>query len=298
MMNVRVGIIGAGRVALSLALALQRLNSLQWIVVRSAERRAELRLAFDEELVSSSVSAIESMPDIIIVAVSDRAIRTVTEELVMHHGTALEGRFVLHCSGFEGVDILESVLTIGARPVAAHPFQTFSTAQEHLLNGISWGIECDAEHREYIGSFVRMLNGTPVFLSQYTRAHKALYHISAVMASNYVVTAIAAAQDSAVAAQLDPALLLQPIIRTTVENSFMAMARQGVPPLTGPIARGDISAVRVHIAALRELPELLRQYCHLGLATLDFAAAQGYVDDDTAILIREELQSQLQPQVG
>ncbi len=294
----RVGIVGAGKVGLSIAMKLQHVQALEWMIVRSADRMSQLHMAMPDIKLYKQIESAQSIPDIIVIAVPDAAIESVAEELSIALGPALEGCLVLHCSGSRGLECLSSCERAGALCAAAHPFQTFTHAHERLLNGISWGIECEADVESRVGALVRSLGGTPIILSEYARAHKALYHISAVFASNYVEALIAASRDAAEAAQIPAPLFLQPIIHTAVESAMLSMAHQGRAPLSGPIARGDVETLKRHLEALKEHPSLFRQYCYFALATNEFALQQGYVTEDRYLEIREVLESALLPQIG
>ena len=45
--------------------------------------------------------------------------------------------------------------------------------------------------------------------------------------------------------------------------------------LTGPVARGDVAAVRVHLKALREYPYIRKIYLALGRQALQMAVERG-----------------------
>jgi predicted short-subunit dehydrogenase-like oxidoreductase (DUF2520 family) len=118
---------------------------------------------------------------------------------------------------------------------------------------------------------IRSLHGTPVILSDHTRKHKTLYHITAVIASNYLSALAASVQDAAIASQIDARLFSTPIIETTLDNAMMQMTRGDLPLLSGPISRADIQTVQRHLNELHESPSLKRSYCLMGIATADLA---------------------------
>ena len=54
-------------------------------------------------------------------------------------------------------------------------------------------------------------------------------------------------------------------------------------PLTGPIARGDIGTVQIHLNTLKETaPAILPAYCELGLQTVPVALAKGKINERQA----------------
>ena len=102
---------------------------------------------------------------------------------------------------------------------------------------------------------------------------KTLYHASAVVASNYLVTlldlAIRLIEEAGIKRQ-DAFNLLKPLIEGTLSN----IGKVGVKKaLTGPIARGDIKTVEKHIEEIGfKRPELLALYKMLAFYTINIAA--------------------------
>jgi len=261
------GIIGLGRLGGTLAQALKPL----WGVAHSPANAEEYQRHCGG--MYSSIEDLEVLPECIIITVPDGQIESVAHSVANHFGSRLEGRMVFHASGALSVDILNSCRTQGARTASAHPFQTFTTASLDALRGIAWGIDCDSDDEEFLGEMIHSLGGNPVFLSEETRQKKALYHATAVVASNFLTMLIATAREFAAVAGIDERLFLAPIIRQTIENSLFTLGTDAPPPLTGPIARGDSTTVHIHRDALAQYPDLLRIYSLLSQATLEVACA-------------------------
>ena len=93
------------------------------------------------------------------------------------------GQGVAHCSGAASLDVLETATRQGAVPGAFHPLQAFSSVENGVrsIPGITFGIEGNAEMREYLADMARDIGGNPVFLKP---EDKALYHLSGVMMGN------------------------------------------------------------------------------------------------------------------
>ena len=105
---------------------------------------------------------------------------------------------------------------------------------------------------------------------------KALYHLAAVYASNYVVTLAQLATTvwrgiGIPDEQANQALLA--LMKGTVNN----LERVGLPnALTGPIARGDLGTVEKHLQELgQRTPELGPVYRELALLTVPIALEKG-----------------------
>jgi predicted short-subunit dehydrogenase-like oxidoreductase (DUF2520 family) len=96
-----------------------------------------------------------------------------------------------------------------------------------------------------------------------------LYHAAASMASNYVVTLVAAAERLADSVGVDRALLV-PLVRAAIENWAAHGANAA---LTGPIARGDdATAGRQRAAVAARAPDLLAVWDALTGETYALAA--------------------------
>jgi predicted short-subunit dehydrogenase-like oxidoreductase (DUF2520 family) len=114
------------------------------------------------------------------------------------------------------------------------------------------------------------LGGVPLTIAATQRP---LYHAAAVVASNYLVALTGAAVRMLEEAGVDgddavPALL--PLLRGTLDNIEQLGVRAAV---TGPIARGDVDTVRLHLARLSAGDRVL--YSGLGLELLRLARAAG-----------------------
>jgi predicted short-subunit dehydrogenase-like oxidoreductase (DUF2520 family) len=126
---------------------------------------------------------------------------------------------------------------------------------------------------------VHALRGTPLELGA---EDKALYHASAVFASNYLVTLahLASSLWARFGWEQDAALsALLPLMRGAMSN----LEALGLPAaLTGPVARGDVETVQRHLDALGEMPGVLEVYRTLALQTEPVALAKGGLSDEVA----------------
>ena len=118
-------------------------------------------------------------------------------------------------------------------------------------------------------------------------ARRPLYHAAAVFASNYMAGLIAAAGRLMAQAGVPEDEALQailPLARGSLEN----LGRLGpVMALTGPVSRGDLETVRLHLRTLEPREKAL--YASLGLEILNLAK-DGGLDEDTVEELRETLE--------
>ena len=145
-----------------------------------------------------------------------------------------------------------------------HPLQSFADPKEAVfsLQGSYIGIEGDKDALIEAKKIVKALGGKHIVISADT---KAMYHAGAAVVSNYLVAIIDLGVKiyEAVGIPKETALqALMPLIKGTVSN----IERLGLPgALTGPIARGDVSVVEMHLEEMRKnLPHMFRLFTELG----------------------------------
>lgn len=284
------GIIGLGKLGLSIAIGLSTQGRLSWTMNRSVEQRNAAKFLLPVSLpMYSSLNTIKEPASCIILAVADNAISEVSEQLAAHFGSRLNDLIVMHCSGVKKRDALKACEEQGAITMSIHPYQTFAVATAKNFKDISWGVEYPPVEpfrtiaEQFAQDLVYTLGGKLVTLSPETLAHKPLYHASAVFSANYLNALVGFAALSAQQAGIDPQEFLPQILRRALENALSGLKQLGTGkfPLTGPISRGDVDTLREHLDTFRSLPntaEILRPYCLIGIATTEFACAQGVID--------------------
>ena len=274
----KLGFIGAGTVGTALAI---KLNSRDYPVVAVASRSQASAGNLAERV--KGCSAVNSSQDVadaaelVFITTPDDAIASVVAQVDWHRGQG-----VVHCCGAESTDILVPARKSGARTGAFHPLQTFASVEKALENipGSTVAIEAEPPLLETLKDIATALDGQWIELKAGDRV---VYHASAVIACNYLVTLEKLATDlwqtfNVPRQQAVQALL--PLIRGTIRN----IETVGIPDcLTGPIARGDIGTVKKHLDALEKAaPDLLSTYRELGLKTIPVALGKGKIDEQRA----------------
>jgi predicted short-subunit dehydrogenase-like oxidoreductase (DUF2520 family) len=194
--------------------------------------------------------------DVVLLAVPDA-------EIAAAAANVPSGPLVGHCSGATGLDVL------GDRDgFLLHPLMTVTGADTRLAGA---GCAIDGTTKAAL-AVARTLAGSlrlqPVEIADGDRT---AYHAAASIASNFLVTLEAAAEQLAATTGMDRALL-GPLVRATVEN-WLALGPERA--LTGPIARGDEETVERQRAAVAErAPELLDLFDALAEATRRLASAK------------------------
>ena len=273
------GIIGTGKVASALAAKLNPGN-LSFVFSRSRESTERMissaGISLDKFIYD--YDDIKKLPGIIILAVTDSSIIEISKKMADEFRGSLEGKYVFHTSGFKSREELDVLESYGAKTASVHPYQTFYKPAPGILKGIGWGIDCRKNDFAFIRDFIIFLDGHAVNLSGLSNEQKILYHSSAVSASNYLTMVIASAQEIAKKAGVKSGEFLPPIIETTVKNNLANIEKGENVPLTGPIARGDSEALKMHLHAMEKFPEMKRIYSAAGIATAEMAYSNKLLD--------------------
>jgi predicted short-subunit dehydrogenase-like oxidoreductase (DUF2520 family) len=220
---------------------------------------------------SGELPPILSESGVVIIAVRDERTGEVAERLVREQRLRSH-QVVLHTSGaIPSARALAAVRPHVRGVGTLHPLVSFADPQVALeqLKSAAFGIEGDEPARAVATELVRALGAQAVFLEAESLP---LYHVGAVIASNYVVALADAARGLLVKAgvpeaQALPALI--PLLSSVVQN----LATLGLPgALTGPVERGDVSSVEQHLRTLEQrAPELCDLYRRVGRDVLRLA---------------------------
>jgi predicted short-subunit dehydrogenase-like oxidoreductase (DUF2520 family) len=170
------------------------------------------------------------------------------------------GRLVGHCSGAAGLEVLAP-----HEAFSFHPLMTITARGAEFAGA---GAAVAGSTPQALAVAVGLADALGMEAVEIDDRDRAAYHAAASMASNFLVTLEALAEQLAATAGLERRLLV-PLVRATVEN----WAELGpADALTGPLARGDEDTVAAHRAAIsRYQPELLDVFDALAAATRGLA---------------------------
>ena len=287
--RMRIGFIGAGTVGTALAI---RLHEAGYPIVAAASRR----LASANALAARAPGcvAMENHQDVL--GVANLVFLTVPDDAILDTANGLEWEarhMVVHCSGALGLEALHGPHRLAAQTGALHPLQTFSSVNVALENlpGSTFAVEAGEPLLGILKGFATDLGGNAVELESRDRI---LYHVSGVIASNYLVALANMAAELWEEFGMDRVeglRALLPLIKGTVRN----LEEIGLPDsLTGPIARGDAGTVEKHIVEIADRrPELLNAYRELALRTIPIAQEKGRIDLEDADKLRRILPNEL-----
>jgi len=288
-----LGVIGAGIVGTSLAV---RLSCKGYRIAAAASRSHSSALRLTQATGSGRIyetpQGVADNADFIFITTPDDAIPVVVNETRWH-----KGQYVVHCSGADSLDILEPARMVGAQVGSFHPLQTFASMQKAIDNlpGSTFALEAEGTLLDILKEMAVALEGRWIKLGG---GDKAAYHTAAVMTSNYLVTLVKLATDlwgTFGIPREEAVQALLPLLKGTVNN----IENLGIPKaLTGPIARGDIGTVQIHLKTLEETaPAIIPAYCELGLETIPVAAAKGKIDRRQATELEDILRQTLKSNI-
>jgi predicted short-subunit dehydrogenase-like oxidoreductase (DUF2520 family) len=268
-----VSIVGLGNWGSSLAHALIAADVSLHEVILSSERSGAGVSAWARALPLTTLDRAQLNANVLWLCVPDAAIEQVTGRIVKRIGKrGLKGQVLVHSSGALSAKVLQAAARVGASVASVHPVMSFATRVPVSLLGVPFGVEAEAAARRILNVIVRQVGGRPFPVQA---AGKALYHAAGVLSSPLLVSHLAAAHEAAILAGFTPrqaSSLIEPIIRATLDNFFRRGPRKS---FSGPIARGDVQTIDLHLQALKPHPMLAGVYRSLALYALKTLPASG-----------------------
>ncbi len=281
-MRYSIGIIGAGKVGFTLAILLNELGyDLSFVVTKSKEKQKY----FNEKTKTNLYYEInKGLPrtDVVLITTPDDVVKNIAEEIVNKNCNFSKTVFA-HTSGVSNSDELNVLKKSGAYIGSIHPLKSFTgeNVTSNFLEGTYFAIEGDEESSEILKALALSLKGIPFFIKS---ENKNLYHTSACAACNYL-TALAHFSVNLLnkcGVENSEALsLLKPLMTGTLENIFKYGPNKA---LTGPIERGDVETLKIHLEGLNELDGLYKNlYSIMGIYTNKIAFENKNENEDNQI---------------
>lgn len=227
----------------------------------------------------------EPWPDGLLLAVPDDALSTVSAALAETLPAALP---VLHLSGSRDLDVLEPLIRRGCSVGSVHPLAAVASAEggADRLVGAWYGVQGHGSALALAAWIVAAAEGRMLHVP---RGGKSLYHTAAVFASGSVVSLLSVAERLMVTAGIGSSDARDAVANLAAGAVANARAVGPAAALTGPVRRGDVDTVRLHLAGLSG--EQRRLYCMLAREALVLArqngAAAAEIDALDALLAEE-----------
>jgi predicted short-subunit dehydrogenase-like oxidoreductase (DUF2520 family) len=257
----RLVFVGASRVGLALGYALAQADAVESLVYHGRREEPPPHPLFFQGLAEYRFGLVrpEDGTTAVFLTVPDEALAEMAME-VAALGEPPPGCVAFHCSGTLGADPLEALHARGYRVGTLHPFQGLANpvvGAERLVGAwfaLSGGPQALAVARRIVSA----LGGRGITVPTTQRP---VYHAASVMASSYLVVLLGEAMRlfrTVGVSDEETEGALTSWARGTLED----VAELGVDAaLAGPVRRGDVEVVGLHLRALdaedRELYSLL-----------------------------------------
>lgn len=282
--DLKFTILGCGRVGISLAVFLSNQGFIpNAFASKHVDSAKKARNFVGDGTVYDGLAQAAKSSSIVFITTPDTVIEAVCDFVSGNEGFSKDS-MVYHLSGALSSDILGPAKECGAKVASMHPLQAFAPyekGQKSPFKGINMSIEGDDEAVELGKKIINALEANPFTIPTHA---KTVYHASAVVASNYLVTlehfALALLKEADLSEE-SAFEILEPLIMGTLNN---IRDRGSVNALTGPVARGDDEIVSRHLADIdKKLPQFSKLYRMLGQYTLDIAGQRGEISVDAKL---------------
>lgn len=263
----KIGFIGAGKVGCAFG---KYLKDNDFDVVGYYSRKFESAQKGAKEVEGIAFGNLQELLDLtqlIFITTPDDAIKKVADEISEYYNIK-KGQIFVHMSGALSSKELNFLKQKGAYVYSLHPLQSFADIESayESLKFTVFTLEGDKEKINILKDILKKC-GNRYFTI--TEDLKGLYHASACVVSNYLVTLIDYGLKFYEIMGVDEELAIEavyPLIKGTIENIRKLGPKKA---LTGPIKRGDVGTIVKHIESLESFaPELLKLYKILGFETV------------------------------
>jgi predicted short-subunit dehydrogenase-like oxidoreductase (DUF2520 family) len=274
----KISVVGAGKVGSAI---LQNLSKKGYPVVSIIDKniKSALRLATKVECkkYSYNTSDIDKETEMLFITTPDDVIAKVAKEISADKKLKFKNMFVAHTSGVQTSAVLKPLKSKGATVFSMHPIQSFPkdisiNRLEKNIQNIYFGFEGEAGTYSIASRLASELGGKIISID---KKLKPLYHIACVFASNYIVTNLNIVSEISSLLKIDNnwSDVFRPLTYSSIENALTLSPKEA---LTGPIERGDLETVKMHIEALKKYaPDLMSYYLLFGVETARLARAKG-----------------------
>lgn len=275
----RVGIIGPGRVGSAFALGLFNAG---WEISTVCGRRLEYLHGLANKVkagIAADVTQALAEADLIFLTVPDDLVSGFAEE-ISTKTEPLKDKFFFHTSGVLEAEVLEPIREKGGIIGSIHPLQTFADRDNgwKALPGSWFALDGDEAARRQGEELVQALCGKAFSLPP---GMKPLYHAAACIAANFLVT-LEYISSRLLGLCGVPEESFYSVVGPLIEQALKNIKNKGVPyALTGPVARGDLGTVGLHLDRLQDwTPEYVGFYRVMLQHTLELAGKYGYIGEE------------------
>jgi predicted short-subunit dehydrogenase-like oxidoreductase (DUF2520 family) len=267
----RIAIVGAGRLATTLAIRLADAGySIPEVIVRGNPQSLRSARKLTQNLGARAVSmrTTQLAADLIWFCVPDAEIANAAVALSRPDWS---GKIAFHSSGVLTSDVFRVLRNQGASAASVHPLMTFVAGSVPELTQVPFAVEGDALAVRMAKAIIRNLGGNAFAIQ---KRDKAAYHAFATMICPLLVSLLASSEAVAVLAGIrsrEARRRMLPIIRQTLANYAQLGPAES---FSGPIVRGDAETIRLHLRSLAKAPAAKDAYLALARAALKYLPSQ------------------------
>ncbi len=249
-----ISFVGSGALAGGLAKLLHAQGfTIGEIVARSlpASRRKAGALARSVGAAAATPATAKLDCDLLWLAVPDAAVRDVSSMLAER---ARLPPVILHASGALSSQAMSALAERGVHTGSAHPMMTFVAGEPPSLQGAWFALEGSPRAVRAARAVARKLGAKSFTIEP---GAKALYHAFGAMLSPMLAAELAAAEKVGLRAGIssrDVRRIMEPIVLRTAHNVLRNGAGKS---FSGPLARGDVGTVALHLESIAGSPESL-----------------------------------------
>ncbi|MDO4690347.1 MAG: DUF2520 domain-containing protein [Fusobacterium sp.] len=280
-----IGFIGAGKVCHALSFYLKKKHCVKGIYSKFFDDAKDLA----EKLETKAYNKLEELvlsSELIFISTNDSQIKEVADTIA-ELDLDISNKSFAHLSGSLASTELQLLFDRGAKIFSFHPLQSFSDSQiaiQQLANTV-FTVEGQGEYEIIVEELLKTYANEYIKIST---DNKALYHIAAVILSNYLVTLYGLSEqilkDIGINSKQAQQLLM-PLLNSTVNN----ISEKGFNALTGPLERGDLLTIKHHLKNLKNNLHIEKVYRSLGLETLNLLRGNGRtISEDLLKLFLED----------
>lgn len=281
-----IGFIGAGKVGTAFGKYLSNNGFNVEGYYSKREKSAQNAAKYCNSRAYVNLKDLTQKVDIIFITTNDDEIEKVADKLA-ENNILSTGQIIVHMSGASSSEILKSTKARGCFTYSLHPLQAFADIEKSVidLKDTVFSIEGDEEK---IHVFEEILENTGNRYFKISKDQKSIYHATACVVSNYLVTLMDYGLSLFEAIGIkgeDGYKALYPLIDGTVKNIYNLGTKKA---LTGPIARCDVETIENHIKSIDKIAQdKLDFYKLMGDMTLELAKRDRLNDNEKI----EELQN-------
>ncbi|MFT4171564.1 MAG: DUF2520 domain-containing protein [Rhodocyclaceae bacterium] len=246
--SLRLGFIGAGRIARALA---HRWHAAGQAVVAVSSRSMASAQALADGITGCHAVAtpdeVVARADVIFLATPDDDVRHVADAL-----NGVRGKMVVHLSGASEISVLDGARAQGALVGAFHPIFLFAGLPDEAerMAGCSISIEAEDPAAGVLHTLVATLGCRPLTVPA---GQRALYHGAANYAASFILSLLDEFLVLWEHAGIDRRAAFE-AMWPLIDGTLASARSKGLPgALAGPLSRGDINTVKRHLAAFDAL---------------------------------------------